>query len=85
MQKNFTAPIDTWALSDAQLMMERAQKRRGVFVFPVEKLFTQLQKVCVCVCVYVCVVTGPQGEEGGKGIEEERMSTFQYVFFFFFF
>lgn len=45
VQKNFTTPIDTWALSDAQLLMERAQKRRGVFVFPVEKLFALLQKV----------------------------------------
>ena len=45
VQKNFTAPIDTWALSDAQLLMDRAQKRRGVFIFPVDKLFVLLQKV----------------------------------------
>lgn len=44
VQKNFTAPIDTWALSDAQLVMDRAQKKRGVFIFPVDKLFTLLQK-----------------------------------------
>ena len=59
VQKNFTAPIDTWALSDAQLLMERAQKRRGVFIFPVERLFVLMQKVsffeCVCVCLFVCV------------------------------
>ena len=45
VQKNFAAPIDTWALSDAQLLMDRAQKRRGVFIFPIEKLFALLQKV----------------------------------------
>lgn len=44
VQKNFMAPIDTWALSDAQLLMDRAQKRKGVFIFPVDKLFVQLQK-----------------------------------------
>lgn len=47
VQKNFTAPIDTWALSDAQLLMDRAQKRRGVFIFPVDKLYMLLQKVPV--------------------------------------
>ena len=47
VQKNFTAPIDTWALSDAQLLMDRAQKRRGVFIFPVDKLFVMLQKASV--------------------------------------
>ena len=46
VQKNFATPIDTWALSDAQMLMERAQKRKGsVFVFPVDKMFPQLQKV----------------------------------------
>ncbi len=47
VQKNFTAPIDTWALSDAQLLMDRAQKRRGVFIFPVDRLFVLLQKVSI--------------------------------------
>ena len=47
VQRNFAAPIDTWALTDAQAMMERhsMRKGRGVFVFPVEKIFHQLQKV----------------------------------------
>ena len=48
VQQNFAAPIDTWALSDAQLMMERLEKhpkRKGVFVFNVDKIFQQLQKV----------------------------------------
>lgn len=47
VQQNFAAPIDTWALSDAKLMMERLEKhakRKGVFVFNVEKIFQQLQK-----------------------------------------
>lgn len=45
VQNNFAPPIDTWALSDAQLLMERAQKKRGGYVFPVDKMFPQLQKV----------------------------------------
>ncbi len=45
VQKNFAAPIDTWALGDAQLLMDKAQKRRGAFIFPVDKLFSLLQKV----------------------------------------
>lgn len=58
VQKNFPTPIDTWALSDAQLLMDRAQKRRGVFIFPVDKLFTLLQKV--------------RGVGGGEGREREE-------------
>lgn len=50
VQRNFASPIDAWALSDAKLMMERAQRRKGVFSFPVEKIYAQLQKVCVCTC-----------------------------------
>ena len=46
VQRNFTAPIDTWALSDAQMMMEKhAARKKGVFVFPVEKIYQQLQRV----------------------------------------
>ncbi len=45
VQKNFATPIDTWALSDAKMLMERAQKKKVLFVFPVEKMFLQLQKV----------------------------------------
>lgn len=46
VQKNFTAPIDTWALTDAQQTMEKhAAKKKGVFMFPVEKIYQQLQKV----------------------------------------
>lgn len=46
VQKNFTAPIDTWALTDAQLTMDKHKdKKKGVFMFPVEKIYQQLQKV----------------------------------------
>ena len=45
VKKNFKDPIDTWAVSEAQLLMSRAQKRRGVILFPVDKLFTLLKKV----------------------------------------
>lgn len=47
VQGNFPAPIDTWALSEAKDMMERnaAKRGRGVFVFPIEKIYQQLQKV----------------------------------------
>ncbi len=45
VQKNFATPIDTWALSDAKMLMERAQKKKVLFVFPVDKMFPQLQKV----------------------------------------
>ncbi|KAL5463373.1 hypothetical protein EMCRGX_G032266 [Ephydatia muelleri] len=45
VQKNFTAPIDTWALTDAQLTMDKHKdKKKGVFMFPVEKIYQQLQK-----------------------------------------
>ncbi len=46
VQKNFAAPIDTWALSDAQMMMgKHAAKKKGVFVFPVDQIYQQLQRV----------------------------------------
>ena len=45
VQRNFASPIDAWALSDAKVIMDRAQRRKGVFSFPVEKIYTQLQKV----------------------------------------
>jgi len=48
VQQNFTAPIDTWALNEAKELMEKlAQKKKGVFAFPVDKIFQQLQKVCM--------------------------------------
>ena len=54
VQNSFAAPIDTWALNDAHVMMEKhAAKKKGVFVFPVDRLYQELQKVCVCVCVCV--------------------------------
>ena len=49
VQNNFAAPINTWALHDAKLLIERAQKKRGGYVFPVDKMFPQLQKVSTCV------------------------------------
>ena len=55
--KSFVAPINTWALNDAQKTMERHQLRRGksVFNFPVEKLHPLLEKVpcitCTCKCI----------------------------------
>ena len=46
VKKNFAAPIDTWALSDAQMMMGKyADKKKGVFVFPVDNIYQQLQRV----------------------------------------
>ena len=46
VQNNFTAPIDTWALTDAQLTMDKlVAKKKGVFMFPVERIYQQLQKV----------------------------------------
>jgi len=48
VQQNLTAPIDTWALNEAKELMEKlAQKKKGVFAFPVDKIFQQLQKVCM--------------------------------------
>ena len=45
VQQNFTAPIDTWALNEAKELMEKlAQKKKGVFAFPVDKIFQR----CVC-------------------------------------
>ena len=45
--KNFVAPINTWAINDAQKTMERHQLRKGksVFKFPVEKLHLVVEKV----------------------------------------
>ena len=51
VQRNFASPIDAWALSDAKVIMDRSQRRKGVFSFPVEKIYYQLQKVHV-VCEY---------------------------------
>lgn len=45
VQNNFAAPIDAWAIADAQQTMEKhAAKRRGVFMFPVDRIYQQLQK-----------------------------------------
>ena len=46
VQRNFASPIDAWVLSDAKVIMDRAQIRKGMFSFPVEKIHSQLQKVC---------------------------------------
>lgn len=48
VQRTFASPIDAWALSDAKVLMERAQRRKGVFLFPVDKMYPLLQKVCNC-------------------------------------
>lgn len=45
VQRTFASPIDAWALSDAKVLMERAQRRKGVFSFPVDKMYPMLQKV----------------------------------------
>ena len=45
VQRNFASPIDAWALSDAKVLMERSQRRKGVFHFPIDKMFPILQKV----------------------------------------
>ena len=45
VQRTFASPIDAWALSDAKVLMERAQRRKGVFLFPVDKMYPMLQKV----------------------------------------
>ena len=47
VQRNFASPMDTWALSDAKVMMETAQGKKAAFLFPVEKMFPMLQKVSV--------------------------------------
>ena len=45
VQRNFASPIDAWALSDAKVLMERAQRKKAAFLFPIEKMFPMLQKV----------------------------------------
>jgi len=44
--KTFPEPIDQWALGEAQKVMEKyAVKKKGVSVFPVEKIHQLLSKV----------------------------------------
>ena len=59
VMQSFAHPINLWCLRDAQDKMERyAVRKRGVFIFPMEKLFHQLQKVCASELVSdYCVVT----------------------------
>ena len=48
MKKTFPEPIDQWALGEAQKVMEKyAMKKKGVSVFPVEKIHQMLSKVCL--------------------------------------
>ena len=48
VKKTFPDPIDQWALGEAQKVMEKyAMKKKGVSVFPVEKIHQLLSKVCV--------------------------------------
>lgn len=48
VKKTFPEPIDQWALGEAQKVMEKyAVKRKGVSVFPVEKIHQLLLKVCI--------------------------------------
>jgi son of sevenless-like protein len=45
VQSTFAHPIDVWSLSEAQEKMERyAVRKRGVFLFPIEKLYHLLVK-----------------------------------------
>lgn len=47
VKKTFPEPIDQWALGEAQKVMEKyALKKKGVSVFPVEKIHQMLSKVC---------------------------------------
>ena len=46
VKKTFPDPIDQWALGEAQKVMEKyAMKKKGVSVFPVEKIHQLLLKV----------------------------------------
>ena len=46
VRKTFPDPIDQWALGEAQKVMEKyAMKKKGVSVFPVEKIHQLLSKV----------------------------------------
>ena len=54
MKKTFPEPIDQWALGEAQKVMEKyAVKKKGVSVFPVEKIHHLLLKVYI---QYICVL-----------------------------
>ena len=71
VQRNFASPIDAWALSDAKVIMDRSQRRKGVFSFPVEKIYYQLQKVHV-VCEY-SVGFRASFRGGGRGGTRPRL------------
>lgn len=48
VQATFSYPIDVWSLNEAQEKLERfAARKRGVFLFPIDKLHQQLTKVGV--------------------------------------
>lgn len=48
VKKTFPEPIDQWALGEAQKVMEKyTMKKKGVSVFPVEKIHQMLSKVCL--------------------------------------
>lgn len=50
----FTHPINLWSLGDANQKMDRhAVRKRGVFIFPIEKIYQQLQKVCWFSCMWL--------------------------------
>ena len=52
VKKTFPEPIDQWALGEAQKVMEKyALKKKGVSVFPVEKIHQMLSKVCKNACL----------------------------------
>ena len=46
VQSTFSYPIDVWSLSEAQEKLERfAARRRGVYLFPIDRLYQLLVKV----------------------------------------
>ena len=52
VKKTFPETIDQWALGEAQKVMEKyALKKKGVSVFPVEKIHQMLSKVCENACL----------------------------------
>lgn len=52
VKRTFPEPINQWALGEAQKVMEKyALKKKGVSVFPVEKIHQMLSKVRKNACL----------------------------------
>ena len=52
VQKKIPHPIDQWAITDAQLAIDKSKNKKTTsLVFPVEKIHQSLVKVSICICV----------------------------------